>query len=100
MLTQNLWPEAGLTNGAKGIVKHIIYEPDTKPPKSLPLFVILSFEKYIGPNYKCFEKFSPIITDDKLWVEGSKTFHITMLPLNMGFAISIHNIFDCKHWFK
>ena len=91
MLTQNLWPEAGLTNGAKGIVKHIIYEPDTKPPKSLPLFVIVSFEQYIGPNYKGLEKCFPIIPDDKSWVEGSKTYHRTMLPLNMAYAISIHN---------
>ena len=83
--------EAGLTNGAKGIVKHIIYEPDTKPPKSLPLFVIVSFEQYIGPNYKDLEKCYPITPEDKSWVEGSKTFHRTMLPLNMGYAISIHN---------
>ncbi len=32
MLTANLWTEIGLTNGAAGTVRHIIFEKDAVPP--------------------------------------------------------------------
>ena len=48
ILTVNLWKEAGLTNGAKGVVKYIVYEGNTKP-KALPTMVIVEFPQYIGP---------------------------------------------------
>jgi len=91
ILTANIWKEAGLTNGAKGTVKHIIYEPNAKPPKSLPLCVIVSFEQYKGPWYKGLENCCPIIPINFPWMEGSATVSRTMLPLSMGYAISIHN---------
>ena len=50
MLTRNLWTDAGLCNGAIGIVKHIIYKHGDLPP-SLPVAVIVQFdENYIGPS--------------------------------------------------
>ena len=58
LLTQNLWPKVGLTNGARGIVKHIIYEKGVKPPK-LPILVIVQFDQYSGPLYKDMEKCGP-----------------------------------------
>ena len=91
VLTTNIWKEAGLTNGAKGTVKHIIYEPNAKPPKSLPVCVIVSFEQYKGPWYKGLENCYPIIPINFPWMEGSATVSRTMLPLSMGYAISIHN---------
>ena len=51
MLTRNLWTEAGLCNGSIGIVLHIIYKDDDKPP-ALPIAVIVQFEEgYIGPSF-------------------------------------------------
>ncbi|XP_057832940.2 ATP-dependent DNA helicase pfh1-like [Cryptomeria japonica] len=50
MLLANLWIEVGLVNGSIGLVKNIIYEPNTKPP-DLPKFVIVRFQIYKGPPW-------------------------------------------------
>ena len=89
LLTQNLWPKVGLTNGARGIVKHIIYEKGVKPPK-LPILVIVQFDQYSGPIYKDMEKCVPITPATTHWFEGTTAVTRTMLPLFLAYAISIH----------
>ena len=50
LLTRNLWTEAGLCNGAIGIVKDIVYMARCSPP-ALPVAVIVQFDdNYIGPS--------------------------------------------------
>ena len=89
LLTQNLWQEAGLTNGARGTVKHIIYEEGQKPPK-LPVCVIVEFDQYRGPWYKNMKNCVPITPSTSQWFEGQKSVTRTMLPLFLAYAISIH----------
>lgn len=60
MLTRNLWTRAGLVNGALGTVTAIIYDNNTRPP-SLPLYVLVRFDKYLGRTL--FEDSVPIITE-------------------------------------
>ncbi len=86
----NLWSEAGLTNGAKGTVKYLLYKYGEKPP-SLPVAILASFPKYLGPSYiKEEEKIVPIVPLTKTWHENKKTCSRTMLPLVPGYATSIH----------
>ena len=91
ILTTNLWREAGLTNGAKGIVKYIVYEPGVKPPK-LPCIVIVQFPQYIGPSYlKDYNNCVPIVPRKKDWFTGKKLCWRIMLPLKPAYGTIIHS---------
>ena len=91
-LTANLWTKAGLTNGAKGIVRGIIYAPNSKPP-DLPLCLIVTFEKYYGPPFiDSLPKSVPICPIRREWYSQDKSLSRTMLPLILGYALSIHKL--------
>ena len=91
ILTVNLWKEAGLTNGAKGIVKYIIYEDNVKPT-SLPSIIIIQFPQYIGPSYlSSLEKCVPIVPIRRNWLIGKKNCWRIMIPLKPAYATSIHS---------
>jgi ATP-dependent DNA helicase PIF1 len=89
MLTSNLWQETGLCNGATGIVQEIIYKYNQHPP-SLPISVLVEFDKYSGP---------PFIENHPTWVpippvtfEWSDTRRHSrrQLPLRLSYAMTIH----------
>ena len=82
ILTTNLWKEAGLTNGAKGIVKYIVYGAKVKP-KALPNMVLVQFPQYIGPSYlEDCNNCVPIMPIKRDWR--------IMLPLKPAYATTIH----------
>ena len=90
ILTVNLWKEAGLTNGAKGVIKYIVYESNVKPT-ALPSMVIVQFPQYIGPTYldNC-NNCVPIVPIRRVWFSGKKTCWRIMLPLKMAYGTTIH----------
>ena len=91
ILTSNLWKEAGLTNGAKGLVKYIIYESNKKP-KALPSMVIVQFPQYLGPSYlKNCDKCVPIVPIRREWYRGKKPCWRLMLPLKPAYGTTIHS---------
>ena len=90
MLLSNLWKEYGLTNGANGIVKYIVYDIDVKPPK-LPAFVLVEFPQYTGPSFHpSEEKLVPIAPVTRYWHHFQHEHHRIMLPLAPAYAITIH----------
>ena len=91
ILTSNLWKEAGLTNGAKGEVKYIVYDTNVKP-KSLPNMVIVQFPQYIGPSYleNCMNCV-PIVPIRRDWYSGKKPCWRIMLPLKPAYGTTIHS---------
>ena len=90
LLTRNLWSEAGLTNGARGEVKYIIY-PEDWNGKDLPM-VICHFPSYIGPSYLEDEpKCVPIVIQESHFNKNKQLCIRKMLPLKPGYAISIHS---------
>ena len=70
-LTTNVWKASGLTNGANGTVKYIVYDGNAKPP-SLPSLVIVHVPQYIGPSYKGIDKCIPIVPIKREWFKGKK----------------------------
>ena len=50
MLKSNLWAQKGLCNEATGKVFEILYATGHKPP-SLPIAVLVQFDKYTGPPF-------------------------------------------------
>ena len=91
-LTSNFWTKAGLTNGAKGIVKGIIYAPNTKPP-ALPICLIVAFDKYYGPSFiESIPNSVPICPVRREWYSQKKLLSRSMVPLILGYALSIHKL--------
>jgi ATP-dependent DNA helicase PIF1 len=96
LITQNLWKEAGLTNGAKCQVEYIIYLNGKSPPE-LPDLVIVKVPQYKGPVFRGLNgdqlddpQLVPIAPVTRTWTYLKKTYSRTMLPLLPGYAISIH----------
>ena len=93
LLTRNLWPDARLTNGARGEVRYIVY-PEDWNGKDLPM-VICHFPSYIGPSYledrtgetQCV----PIVIQESHFNMNKQLCIRKMLPLKPGYAISIHS---------
>ena len=83
MLTSNLWVSAGLVNGSLGQVVDIFYKSQHHPPQ-LSTFVVVNFQKYIGPawdtNNPTFLPIPPIQRG------GGRT----QIPLKMAWALTIH----------
>ena len=91
-LISNDWTEAGLTNGAMGIVRGIIYARNSHPP-DLPAAVICTFPSYTGPPYLQNLPHSYAVTPiTRKWQKGKTTCSRTMLPLIIGYALSIHRL--------
>ena len=90
MLISNLWTEAGLTNGATGEIKYIIYEKGKQPP-SLPSMIILQVPQYTGPSYlNHISHCIPMTPVTRTWYMDGKTCSRTMLAIAPAYAITIH----------
>ena len=90
MMTNNLWPEAGLANGSLGTIKKIIY-PEGSKPTDLPTAVIIRFDEYYGPS--CIEgidKCVPVPTYTAEWTSHGKNHSRQQIPLKLAWAITIH----------
>ena len=91
LLSTNLWQPVGLTNGAVGTVKYIIYK-ENEAPLALPAFLLCHFDQYIGPSFiEGEEKLVPIAPVTRTWYPQPNVIASrTMLPMKPGYAISIH----------
>lgn len=83
MLNKNLWISVGLVNGATSIVTDIVLRPDT----SMPMFIMVNFDKYIGPRINNAVPIAPF--ECKFNLNGHECKRI-QIPLNISFAITIH----------
>jgi ATP-dependent DNA helicase PIF1 len=93
MLRRNMWLSRGLVNGSLGYVHAIVFDPETKNKGDgvLPLGVICVFDKYTGPPFLADVPNSvwvPVFT--ARWEVKGNHYSRTMLPLILGWAITIH----------
>ena len=90
LLKSKLWQEAGLVNGADGVVKRIIYKPGNAPPQ-LPDCVLVHFDHYEGPPLIQDEpKLIPVIAFTSTWIAHKEDCSRTQIPLVPGDATTIH----------
>ena len=82
MLTSNLWIDAGLVNGALGVIQQIVYNPRSSPPKP-PTYVLIKFDNYVGVLWdESFPQFVPITSIER----GNKK----QLLLKLVWGLTIH----------
>ena len=90
VLKSKLWQEAGLVNGAEGVVKRILYKPGRAPPQ-LPDCVLVHFEHYEGPSLIESEpKLIPITPVTATWTHYKEDCSRTQIPCVPGDATTIH----------
>ncbi|KAH9291956.1 hypothetical protein KI387_042860 [Taxus chinensis] len=82
MLIANLWVDAGLVNGATGTITDIVYDA-SMPPPTLPLFVVVKFDRYNGP---CWDPSNPLHIPIPPISRGNRR----QLPIKMAWGLTIH----------
>ena len=90
MLTLNLCQSQGLTNGAFGWVRAIIYK-EGEAPGNLPMFVVVEFDDY--KKESCLHDVEHCVAvKPKLatWYVGRKRYSRKQLPLRLAWAITVH----------
>jgi ATP-dependent exoDNAse (exonuclease V) alpha subunit len=93
MLTQNVWTEQGLVNGATGVVHDIIWDEGvTSPREEPPLAVLIHFEEYQGPDFIMDgdKKLVPIFRATSEFLVNREVCRRTQFPLTLAYAITIH----------
>ena len=91
MLTENLWPDMGLINGAKGTVTHIVFQEGVHPANGMPAFILVSFPDYVGPPFvPGMPGTVPICPRTAEWKDGSTRCTRRSFSLIPGFALTIH----------
>eukprot|EP00698_Gefionella_okellyi_P004267 TRINITY_DN1395_c0_g1_i1.p1 TRINITY_DN1395_c0_g1~~TRINITY_DN1395_c0_g1_i1.p1 ORF type:complete len:200 (+),score=33.58 TRINITY_DN1395_c0_g1_i1:677-1276(+) len=87
MLSDNVWVEASLCNGAQGYVVGAIFNQD-QPPPALPVAVIVQFDGYTGPSiHPHLPRCAPILPLEAVWGSGKSRLQI---PLRPSYAMTIH----------
>ena len=99
-LCYNYWKEAGLTNGAQGTIRYIIYEGKSKPPE-LPSIVIVEFPQFTGENgYLGMDKCVPIVPRKETWFDskvkskspdGDGSCFRLMVPFKLNWGMTVHS---------
>jgi hypothetical protein len=93
ILTANLWPDAGLVNGAQGTVQYIVFSEGAGPPiNSLPALLVCHFPAYKGPSYRpeLGDRLVPIYPVRREYNEGKFRYARISEPLMLGYSITIH----------
>ena len=93
LLIKNKWPQAGLVNGSRGVVRFILFKSTScTGPGSIPDLLLVEFPKYIGPSYRPgYEKLVPIAPDCASWTTPRKEMmQRRQFPIIPGSALTIH----------
>ena len=93
MLRQNLWVEAGLTNGSLGTLKGFLFDPnsETSRPPSIPTAVCVEFPSYTGPPWDNRQPHViPIPPTEATWMSKGQIYSRTQIPLMLAHAVTIH----------
>ena len=93
MLTTNTWVEAGLINGAQGIIRDIYFD-ETEMEDTLPLYVLVEMDDYKGPKFFIDHdkaKWVPIFPVNRKHQLNNK-IERQQLPLRLSFSLTGHKV--------
>ncbi|KAJ5111720.1 hypothetical protein NUU61_001350 [Penicillium alfredii] len=91
MLTENVWTEQGLVNGAFGTVRDIVWPASTVDHAQEQLSALLiEFDNYTGPTFRSEPRYIPILPYKREYSYGNITCTRTQFPLTLAYGITIH----------
>jgi len=92
MLTENIWTENGLVNGALGTVRDITWSAGSDWRRDPPFAVLVAFDNYKGPALDGDEgsKVVPIFRSTREFIRSSTPHRRTQFPLTVAYAITVH----------
>lgn len=97
MLTENIWTERGLVNGALGIVRDIVWPAGTEDPRQEPpLALLVSFDLYDTEGHGAYiedsggERLVPVFRSRREWTRSGALCSRTQFPVTLAYAITIH----------
>ncbi|OXV07665.1 hypothetical protein Egran_04570 [Elaphomyces granulatus] len=94
MLSENVWTEHGLVNGAFGTVHEIVWqEGDGEARHRAPFALLVKFDNYTGPGFVCTENdeiLVPIFMSTREFFQRNNPCLRTQFPVTLAYAITIH----------
>jgi ATP-dependent DNA helicase PIF1 len=93
MLTENLWTEQGLVNGALRTVYDISWDADKDPSTQPPDHTLVQFNQYHGPSFINNEQIPavvPIFKSTREFTRGNKICRRSQFPFTIAYAVTIH----------
>ncbi len=93
ILTENVWTDIGLVNGAIGTVHDFAWKQGADTKTELPFVVLVKFDQYSGPA--CFDdpalaSVVPIFRSRRDFLRGNSNCTRTQFPLTIAYAITVH----------
>lgn len=96
MLTENIWTDAGLVNGAIGTLQDIAWKTGADPKAEPPFVLLVKFDRYDGPE--CFPDREdlagagvvPILRSKRDFLKGNANCSRTQFPMTIAYAITVH----------
>ena len=93
MLTENLWIERGLVNGALGTIRDISWKTGADWRRDPPFALIVDFDRYEGPglpNAPGGGDVVPIFRSRRDFYRGAASCTRTQFPVTPAYAITVH----------
>jgi ATP-dependent DNA helicase PIF1 len=94
MLTENVWADHALFNGAVGTLRDIVWLSGSDPEKDAPFALLIAFDRYDGPELlfdpETSQKLVPIFQATRDWVHGSSSCVRIQFPITLAYAITVH----------
>ena len=94
MLSENIWVERGLVNGAMGALHDIVWHSSTDASDMGPPFALLiNFDMYTGPAYATTNEGIPVVPvfmSRREFTVGNSHCIRQHFPISVAYAITVH----------
>ncbi|KAL1974029.1 hypothetical protein VTN31DRAFT_5589 [Thermomyces dupontii] len=94
MLTENIWVERGLVNGAIGTLEDIVWPPDTVDPRSQqPMALLIHFPGCNGRPLSISEEGKPLVPvfpSRREFLHNNVECSRCRFPVTIAYAITVH----------
>ena len=91
MLTENIWTERGLVNGAVGTVVNVAWSPEADFLHDSPSVIFVMFDEYDGPSMDIDgQPGAPMFLSKREFIHNGASCSRIQFPLTPAYAITIH----------